>query len=389
MEYAFRYVCCDEGQDMFSDIASVKSSNQPVELVFSVIAATNELLIDNLILGCIIQHTILQDGCSPLRGARLYDSVPLIESLQFHIPVNMESMLRSNLLDDLQGDAFRAPSSFKSGVTGQPYGSKILRSHSSPNRAKSVPSTQSHRWALSLARTSSPNPLEDSTAICATVASRSKRLPLSSFPLDILPGVTPPVDSSPSPVWKRKGVSRSIECQDLGEPDGHGGCVPDSEQAYRRVPSSRHARIAGFCEIHAQALPSGASRQSLRMTLAADTSSSASSPWKAVPKTAVSIAESNLEARAAPSFAPGSPPAGPFALSTSGLARAIQAYTASVPGSEGSPAQEKPGAPGIGPVINPVRLSSYGGISVITKAGEEATLATVAAIAAAETESDP
>ncbi|KAG8975774.1 hypothetical protein FRC05_004984 [Tulasnella sp. 425] len=288
----------------------------------------------------------------------------------------MESMLRSNLLDDLQGDAFRAPSSFvrQQQTKKQP----LLRS----GQLLTAPIEKWGHWPTLW--------IQD---IAEPFISKPRKIsPLDtkpSFPLDILPGVTPPVDSSPSPVWKRKGVSRSIECQDLGEPDGHGGCVPDSEQAYRRVPSSRHARIAGFCEIHAQALPSGASRQSLRMTLAADTSSSASSPWKAVPKTAVSIAESNLEARAAPSFAPGSPPAGPFALSTSGLARAIQAYTASVPGSEGSPAQEKPGAPGIGPVINPVRLSSYGGISVITKAGEEATLATVAAIAAAETESDP
>ncbi|KAG8949485.1 hypothetical protein FRC04_008584 [Tulasnella sp. 424] len=101
MEYMFRYVYCNEGQDVFRDIASVKSSNRPVELVFSVIAAA-----------VINQHTRLQKACSLLRGARLYDAAPLIESLQFHIAVNMESMLQSNLLDDLPDAAPRGLSSF-------------------------------------------------------------------------------------------------------------------------------------------------------------------------------------------------------------------------------------------------------------------------------------
>ncbi|KAG8939409.1 hypothetical protein FRC04_006606 [Tulasnella sp. 424] len=242
---------CDEGQDMFSDIAWVKSSNQLVELVFSKIAAANELLIDKLILirsKVILQHTSLQNACDDERR-------------------------------------------------------KLSPAATPANQI--APSTQSHCRSLDLATTSStPISMDHSTAVCATVGDATTVAggePLSGWPrCRNRSKVTPPVDSSAPPVWKGKGASRSIERQsgfesDNEKPEGYGGLVPNSEQAYRRTPSSRHARIAGFSEMDALALPSGTSQVVTEPE--ADTSPSASSPWKAVPKTAVSIAASNLKAQ--------------------------------------------------------------------------------------------
>ncbi|KAG8949466.1 hypothetical protein FRC04_008565 [Tulasnella sp. 424] len=69
------------------------------------------------------------------------------------------------------------------------------------------------------------------------------------------------------------------------------------------------------------------SSQSLQWTPPTDTAPSASSRWKAVRKTAGSIADGNLEAQATASFALGSPLVGLSASSPSGLARALHVYT--------------------------------------------------------------
>ncbi|KAG8939412.1 hypothetical protein FRC04_006609 [Tulasnella sp. 424] len=135
--------------------------------------------------------------------------------------------------------------------------------------------------------------------------------------------------------------------KDNGKPGDHGGSVPNSEQAYRRVSSSGHARVAGFSKIDTQALPSG-------------TSQVATEPAVNTGSGHHSLSQLYLEGTGPPDSSP------------SGLARPIQAYTASVPGSEGSPAKKKPGAPGMGPIISSVRQSSYGGISVTTKKSGDA-----------------
>ncbi|KAG8945143.1 hypothetical protein FRC04_001209 [Tulasnella sp. 424] len=240
MECVFRFYC-DEGQDMFSDIAWVKSSNQLVELVFSRTAAANERLIDKLILirsQVILQHTSLQNACDD-------------EPRKLSPPATPANQI--------------------------------------------APSTQSHCWSLDLAITSStPISMDHSTAVCAAVGDATAvegGEPLSAWPRCrnrpkwcLLPKGFP----SAPPVWKGKGASRSIERQsgletDKGKPEGYGGLVPNFEQAYRRSPSSRHARIAGFSEMDALALPSGTWQVVTEPE--AGTSPSACSPWKAVPKT--------------------------------------------------------------------------------------------------------
>ncbi|KIO26840.1 hypothetical protein M407DRAFT_23900 [Tulasnella calospora MUT 4182] len=434
MEFVFRYVYCDEGQDMFNDVASAKSPSQLIELIFSVLAAANELLIDKLILICsrvIIQHASLQNACSLLRGARLFDAVPLIESLQLYIAVNMESMLQSNLLDDLRGEALRELSSFirqqqtkKQPVTRsnelliaatekwggwlslqdipEPFSTK--RPPALPTMQTASP-TAGHCWPFELAKMSSALiPHDDSVTVCSptndtTVVEEgdalsaselaemlepvkavppSKKLPISTSPSDVLPSVTPPVDNSPSPVWKGKGTSRSADHQDLRT-------IMESQKAITDASPTPNKRIVGFQVPGTPSSPDSPkwvpklslrerrkSQQSLQLTPTVDAAPSTSSPWKAVPKAAISIAESNIEARAAASQSAGSPPTGPSASSPSGLAKAMQAYTSPGACSEGTPAKEKPGAPGMGPMINPIRLSSYSGISVTTKKGGDA-----------------
>ncbi|KAG8904311.1 hypothetical protein FRC00_014103, partial [Tulasnella sp. 408] len=432
MEYVLRYIYCDQGQDMFDDVASAKSQSQLLDLVFSVLAAANELLIDKLILICsrvIIQHASLQNACWLLRGARLFDAVPLIESLQLYIAVNMESMLQSNLLDDLKGEALRELSTFirQQQTNKQPItrSNQLLTAATekwghwlslqdipeplSTKRPPPVPAAQpasptaSHCWPIGLAKTPSVSiPHDDSAIVCSPTndtavvedgdalsaselaemlepvkaVSPSKKLPVSTSPVDVLASVTPPVDNSPSPVWK--GKARSAERQDLRT-------IMSSQKAMADASPTPNKRIVGFQVPGTPSSPDSPkwmpklslrerrkSQQSLQLTPTTEAAPSSGSPWKAVPKAAISIAESNLEARAATSQSTGSPPTGPVASPPSGLARAMQVYTSSGAGPEGTPTKEKPGAPGMGPVINPIRLSSFSGISVTTKKGGDA-----------------
>ncbi|KAG8892159.1 hypothetical protein FRC01_014316, partial [Tulasnella sp. 417] len=178
--------------------------------------------------------------------------------------------------------------------------------------------------------------------------------------------------------WKGKGASRSADRQDLRT-------IMESQKAMADASPTPNKRIVGFQVPGTPSSPDSPkwvpklslrerrkSQQSLQLTPATDTAPSSGSPWRAVPKAAISIAESNLEARAAASHPVGSPPAVPAASSPSGLAKAMQAYSSSGAGSEGTPTKEKPGGPGMGPVINPIRLSSYSGISVTAKKGGDA-----------------
>ncbi|KAG8983522.1 hypothetical protein FRB90_005924, partial [Tulasnella sp. 427] len=302
IELVFRYVYCDEGEDMFNDVASIKSSTQLIDLVFSVMAAANELLIDKLILICsrvIIRHASLQNACSLLRNARLYDAVPLIESLQQYITVNMESMLQSNLLDDLKGDALRELSTFvreqqtkkqplvRSGQLltvaiekwshwlalqdiAEPFGAQTrppvtpvasqdllgVQSHQSGPASLNVPNIASTRLSPDDSSTICPT-LGDSTAVDDEEAlskfelaemldpvktvSPVKNVPVSISPLDAMPTVSSPVEpgTSLSPVWKGKNTSRSADRQDLRS-------IMESQKAAMDASPTPSRRIVGF-----------------------------------------------------------------------------------------------------------------------------------------------
>ncbi|KAF9497896.1 hypothetical protein BDN71DRAFT_1444358 [Pleurotus eryngii] len=107
MRFVVRYLCCGADEEMFTVMASIQSPDELLDLMYEVMGAANELLLDRLVLICssvILKFANITNACYILNDATYYHSLPLISSMQEYIAVNMETLLEGGVLDGLSSD---------------------------------------------------------------------------------------------------------------------------------------------------------------------------------------------------------------------------------------------------------------------------------------------
>ncbi|OBZ74066.1 BTB/POZ domain-containing protein 1 [Grifola frondosa] len=124
MEFVMRYLCCGEEIEMFDIIESVHSVDELLDLMFDIMAAANELLLDRLMLLCstvILKRVNINNVCSILADATHFYAMPLVWSLQEYMAADMETLLESRMLDDLAPDLIKQLSTFVRQQQAQKY----------------------------------------------------------------------------------------------------------------------------------------------------------------------------------------------------------------------------------------------------------------------------
>ncbi|KAI0057376.1 hypothetical protein BV25DRAFT_1973088 [Artomyces pyxidatus] len=104
MEYVVRFMCCGEEGEMFDRLDFIDSVDALLDLLLDIMSAANELLLDRLVLICasiVLDYLNIHNVCSVFAEAALLDCLPFLESLQQYMAVNMETLLESRMLDDL------------------------------------------------------------------------------------------------------------------------------------------------------------------------------------------------------------------------------------------------------------------------------------------------
>ncbi|KAI0291504.1 hypothetical protein B0F90DRAFT_1823827 [Multifurca ochricompacta] len=104
MQYVLRFMCCGEEAEMFERLDFVESIDQFLDLLFDVMFAANELLLDRFLLICssiVVQYVTIQNISAIYMEAALLHCERLMDSLHQYIAVNMETLLEARLLDDL------------------------------------------------------------------------------------------------------------------------------------------------------------------------------------------------------------------------------------------------------------------------------------------------
>ncbi|KAF4569403.1 hypothetical protein EYR36_009193 [Pleurotus pulmonarius] len=107
MRFVVRYLCCGDDEEMFTVMPSIQSPDELLDLVYEIMAAANELLLDRLVLICssvILKFANITNACYILNDATYYHSLPLISSIQEYMAVNMETLLEGGVLDGLSPD---------------------------------------------------------------------------------------------------------------------------------------------------------------------------------------------------------------------------------------------------------------------------------------------
>ncbi|KAF7431199.1 hypothetical protein PC9H_006920 [Pleurotus ostreatus] len=107
MQFVVRYLCCGADEEMFAVMASIQSPDELLDLMYEVMGAANELLLDRLVLICssvILKFANITNACYILNDATYYHSLPLISSIQEYMAVNMETLLEGGVLDGLSPD---------------------------------------------------------------------------------------------------------------------------------------------------------------------------------------------------------------------------------------------------------------------------------------------
>ncbi|KAJ8457714.1 hypothetical protein ONZ45_g18206 [Pleurotus djamor] len=115
MQYVTRFLACGEDEEMFSTLSTIQNPDELLDLMFSVMAAANELLLDRLVLLCsstILKFLTINNACYILDAAAFFHAHPLISSVQEYMAVNMETMLESHMLNDLSSDLIEQLSRF-------------------------------------------------------------------------------------------------------------------------------------------------------------------------------------------------------------------------------------------------------------------------------------
>ncbi|QRW02520.1 The BTB (BR-C, ttk and bab)/POZ (Pox virus and Zinc finger) domain [Ceratobasidium sp. AG-Ba] len=137
MRYVVRYMCCGAGVELFDDIDFVRSTDELIDFVFSVMAAANELMLEQLTEICslvILRHITLQNCTSILSDASPMYAPKLKNRVHEYIAVNMECLLEKRFLDDVTHDTM-----------------KELAAYVRTQQAVKLPHTRSGAWITRLA----------------------------------------------------------------------------------------------------------------------------------------------------------------------------------------------------------------------------------------------
>ncbi|KAI9453100.1 hypothetical protein BJY52DRAFT_1290801 [Lactarius psammicola] len=104
MQYVLRFMCCGEEAEMFERLDFIETVDQLLDLLFDVMSAANELLLDRLLLICssiLVKYVTINNISSIYMEAASLHCEPLMGSLHQYMSVNMETLLEARLLDDL------------------------------------------------------------------------------------------------------------------------------------------------------------------------------------------------------------------------------------------------------------------------------------------------
>ncbi|KAG8702319.1 hypothetical protein FRC08_003567 [Ceratobasidium sp. 394] len=115
MRYVVRYMCCGAGVDLFDDVDFVKSADELIDFVFSVMSAANELMLEQLSEICsavILRHVTLHNCTSILADASPLYSPKLKARIHEYVAVNMECLLEKRFLDDVAHDTMKELAAF-------------------------------------------------------------------------------------------------------------------------------------------------------------------------------------------------------------------------------------------------------------------------------------
>ncbi|KAI0248740.1 hypothetical protein BJV78DRAFT_1331173 [Lactifluus subvellereus] len=105
MQYVLRFMCCGEEAEMFERLEDfVDSTDQLLDLLFGVMFAANELLLDRLLLICssiVVKYVNINNISAVYLEVASLNCDQLVDSLHQYMAVNMETLLEGRLLDDL------------------------------------------------------------------------------------------------------------------------------------------------------------------------------------------------------------------------------------------------------------------------------------------------
>ncbi|KAF9233712.1 hypothetical protein BU15DRAFT_53495 [Melanogaster broomeanus] len=103
MQFALQFVCFGE-ESLFETLELLNSVDEVLEFMFLVISAANELLLTRLVLLCsqvILKHLTAYNACYLLTDAVHFNAVDLAERVESYMTANVEMLLESRFLDDL------------------------------------------------------------------------------------------------------------------------------------------------------------------------------------------------------------------------------------------------------------------------------------------------
>lgn len=114
MQYVVRWMCYGD-ENLFESLDFVQGVDDVLSFMFSVLSAANELLLDRLMLLCsqvILKYLDVYNACYLLTDAAHINATHLVERLQSYITANLEMMLESRMLEDLDPSVVRQLSEY-------------------------------------------------------------------------------------------------------------------------------------------------------------------------------------------------------------------------------------------------------------------------------------
>ncbi|KAF8549155.1 hypothetical protein OG21DRAFT_1606575 [Imleria badia] len=103
MQFVLPFVCFGE-ETMFETLEFLDNVDELLEFMFLVISAANELLLTRLVLLCsqiILKYLNVYNACYLLTDAIHFNAVDLADRIQTYLVANIEMLLESRILDDL------------------------------------------------------------------------------------------------------------------------------------------------------------------------------------------------------------------------------------------------------------------------------------------------
>ncbi|KIJ65354.1 hypothetical protein HYDPIDRAFT_181161 [Hydnomerulius pinastri MD-312] len=103
MQFVLQFICFGE-EKLFETLEFLSTVDEVLEFMFLIISAANELLLNRLTLLCsevILKHLNANNACYLLTDAIHFNAVDLAKSIQSYMAANLEMLLESRILDEL------------------------------------------------------------------------------------------------------------------------------------------------------------------------------------------------------------------------------------------------------------------------------------------------